>query len=116
MEAWFDNVTDFVCKLFPPGTMLSLDFNLRAMLALILISVICGAVGSLVVGNRLAFFSDALAHSAFAGVALGILLALFLRLPRADMFEWITPVMIVFGILTGLGIVYVRENTSQSSD
>ena len=29
----------------------------------------CGAVGSLVVGGRMAFFSDALAHCAFAGVS-----------------------------------------------
>ena len=28
---------------------------------------ICGMVGALVVGNRMAFFSDAMAHCAFAG-------------------------------------------------
>ncbi len=41
--------------------------------------LICGAVGSLVVANRMAFFSDALAHCSFAGVAFGLLLGLILR-------------------------------------
>jgi zinc transport system permease protein len=116
MEAWLNDVLDLLGQLFPKGTMLSFDFNLRAMLALIFISIMCGAVGSLVVGNRMAFFSDALAHAAFAGVALGILLAFLLRLPREELLTWITPVMAVFGILVGLGIFVIRERTSQSND
>jgi len=116
MEDWLNGGITFLRQLFPPQTMLWYDFNVRAMLAVVLISVICGAVGSLVVGNRLAFFSDALAHSTFAGVALGILLALLLRVSKDQFLHWTTLVMIVFGILTGLGIVFVREKTSQSSD
>src|SRR5437879_1144515 len=50
--------------------------NVLGLLAVILVSLICGAVGSLVVGNRMAFFSDALAHTAFAGISLGFLTAL----------------------------------------
>jgi zinc transport system permease protein len=116
MVAWLDELIDFFRQLFPPGTMLYYDFNFRAMLALVLISFMCGAIGSLVVGNRMAFFSDALAHSAFAGVALGILLAFLLRLPRDDLFSWITPVMAGFGIVVGLGIFVIRERTAQSND
>jgi zinc transport system permease protein len=118
METWVNDSIDVLRQLFPQGTMLSYDFNVRALLALVLISIICGAVGSLVVGNRMAFFSDALAHSAFAGVALGILVALFLRFlqPEGETTEWIRLVMTAFGILTGLGIVFVGEKTSQSSD
>jgi zinc transport system permease protein len=116
MEAWLDQAIDFLRQQFPYGTMLYYDFNVRAMLALVLISIMCGAVGSLVVANRMAFFSDALAHSAFAGVALGILLAFFLRLPRDELFRWITPVMATFGIIVGLGIFVIRERTAQSND
>ena len=116
METWLNNAIDYVCLLFTPQTMLYYDFNVRAMLALILIGLICGAVGSLVVGNRMAFFSDALAHSAFAGVAIGILLAIYFRLPHDQFFEMIPVVMIVFGIITGLGIAVVRERTGQASD
>src|SRR5271163_758739 len=116
MEEWLDDIIGHVAKLFVDGSMLSYTFNLRAMLALIMISVVSGAVGSLVVGNRMAFFSDALAHSAFAGVALGIMLALILRLPRDQLFDWIVLVMMAFGIMTGIGIAFVRQKTGQSSD
>src|SRR5947199_7633624 len=60
----------------PAGFWLADYSVLKGLLAVLLVGLICGAVGSLVVGNRMAFFSDALAHCAFAGVALGILLAL----------------------------------------
>ena len=65
------------CQLFPKYSFLSYDFNVKGMIALLIIGIVCGSVGSLVVGNRMAFFSDALAHCAFAGVALGLLLGVF---------------------------------------
>jgi zinc transport system permease protein len=116
MEAWLDELIKQTCHRFPDGTMLSFEFNLRPFIALIFIGIICGSVGSLVVGNRLAFFSDALAHSAFAGVAIGIMLAIVLRFSTDNLFDLITPVMVAFGVLTGLGIVFVRAKTGQSSD
>jgi zinc transport system permease protein len=90
----------------------------RALLAVILVSLICGAVGSLVVGNRMSFFSDALAHCAFAGVGLGLYMAI-LAGPSAERTFYdraILPVMIVFGTLVGLGIAYVRERTALAND
>jgi zinc transport system permease protein len=117
VEDLINSAINHLCGLFTPQTMLSYDFNMRAMIALVMIGITCGAVGSLVVGNRMAFFSDALAHSSFAGVAVGILIALVLRLPRGqEQYEWITWVMVVFGVFTGLGIVFVRDRTSQSND
>jgi zinc transport system permease protein len=116
MDTLVDEAIGCFLQLFPDRTMLSFDFNVRALLALIMISLVCGAVGSLVVGNRMAFFSDALAHTAFAGVALGILLAFVFRLPREQLFHWITPVMAAFGIAVGAGIFIIRERTSQSND
>ena len=38
--------------------------NVRIVIALVLVGLCCGAVGSMVVGSRMAFFSDALAHCA----------------------------------------------------
>ena len=73
-EQWLTAALRWFSSLFPEGHFFSIDFNVRAFLALILVSVCCGAVGSLVVGGRLAFFSDALAHCAFAGVSIGFLL------------------------------------------
>lgn len=93
-------------------------FIVEGTIAIILVSLICGSVGALVVGNRLAFFSDALAHCAFAGVALGIITAVLAGAGKHDeRMDWILPlVMTVSGILFGVGIVYVRERTSLASD
>src|SRR3954452_14231699 len=76
--------------LFPPNTFFNLDFQVRGTLAVLLVGLACGAVGSLVVGNRMAFFSDALAHCAFAGVALGVLVALLAGVRnKDDFYAWI---------------------------
>src|SRR5437763_4863979 len=107
---------EFAAKLAPEDTWLHNYPAMKTLLVIVIVSAICGAIGSLVVGGRMAFFSDALAHCAFAGVALGILVAIVLRLPREDLFDLVVPVMIAFGIVVGVLIVYVRERTGQSSD
>lgn len=48
-------------------------FMKNAFLAVLLAAPLFGALGSMVVANRMAFFSDALGHGAFTGVALGSL-------------------------------------------
>src|SRR5579871_6947104 len=72
LDQWIDACTQFA----PAYTFFAWDWNIRALLALILVSLCCGAIGSLVVGGRMAFFSDALAHCSFAGVSIGFLLFL----------------------------------------
>jgi zinc transport system permease protein len=115
--AWLDEAIRALTTRMPAGTFLSYGFNVRALLAIMLVSLLCGAVGSLVVGNRMAFFSDALAHCAFAGVSLGFLLALFAGVRgKADFAHWITFIMVVFGIGIGIAIAYVREKTALASD
>jgi zinc transport system permease protein len=116
MESWVANIVQSITSLAPPETMFSFGFNVRGFLALLLISIICGSVGSLVVGGRMAFFSDALAHAAFAGIAFGILIAYLRNLTGRDIYSWVTPVMIVVGLIIGISIVFVREKTGQSSD
>ena len=114
---WLDRGIHTFTEWFPAGTFFNWDFNVRATLAVLLVSLACGAVGSLVVGNRMAFFSDALADCAFAGVALGFLIALAAGVRDASEFShWVTPIMVVFGIAIGLLIAYVRETTSLAND
>ncbi len=94
-------------------------FELRALLSVLLISIVCGMVGAMVVGNRMAFFSDAMAHCAFAGVALGILMTYFMAIgrEREELQRWFVPlVMVGFGASIGIGIAFVRENTGLASD
>lgn len=93
-------------------------FDFRAVLSVLLVTAICGMVGALVVGNRMAFFSDAMAHCAFAGVALGVILTLAMGAGRdPEEFRWLVPlIMVVFGAIVGLGIAYVKEKTQLASD
>ena len=93
-------------------------FQLAALLAILLISGICGMVGALVVGNRMAFFSDAMAHCAFAGISLGLLIAIGMGFTAAsDELQWLLPlIMAGFGALVGVGIAFVRERTNLASD
>ena len=103
-----------LADLMPAQTFLAHGNNLRALLALILVGLACGAVGSLVVGGRMAFFSDALAHVSFASVSIGFVVftALLASWRPADEFwDWVTPIMLAFGMLVGYGIAAVRERT-----
>lgn len=118
---WLDRAIDAFTQLFPTGSFLALDFNVRALVALVLVSLTCGSVGSLVVGSRMAFFSDALAHCAFAGVSIGFVFFTMLVQPlwgadKDHFWEWVTPIMVIFGALVGYGIAAVRMRTSLSSD
>jgi ABC-type Mn2+/Zn2+ transport system permease subunit len=53
---------------------LSFPFMQRALLATLAVAVACAVVGSFVLARGLAYLGDALAHSAFAGIALALLL------------------------------------------
>jgi zinc transport system permease protein len=93
----------------------------RALIALALVSLCCGAVGSLVVGSRMAFFSDALAHCAFAGVSIGFVLfdntlVRFGVTHKSEFWNWVTPMMLAFGALVGSGIAFIRTRTGLASD
>jgi zinc transport system permease protein len=94
------------------------NYDVSSFLSVVLVSTICGLVGALVVGNRMAFFSDAMAHCAFAGISLGLVIALLMGFTsHSDELQWILPlVMAVFGALIGIGIAFVRENTGLASD
>lgn len=116
---WLDHlITEFIHQ-FPEGNILHYGFMVNGLLGMVLVSLICGGVGSLVVGNRMAFFSDALAHTAFAGVGLALLLGVLLDAPKEfyapDNYS-ITVIMAGFGVLVGLSIAFVREKTGLASD
>ncbi len=66
---------ELVGRLMPLECMQA-PFMQRALVGLILLAPMCAAMGVQVVNFRMAFFSDAISHSAFAGVALGVLLGL----------------------------------------
>lgn len=97
------------------------EFEVRAVLALVCVGLTCGMVGSLVVGNKLSFFSDAMAHTAFAGVALaylGLILANDIRsASQMTGFEWAVPlVMAAIGAAVACSIVFVKEQSNLTND
>ena len=81
------------------------SFMWRAVLAMGVIAPLCAVMGVHVVNFRMAFFSDAISHSTFTGVALGILLGL-------DPFYS----LIGLGVLAGLFITQLKRRSELSSD
>ena len=82
------------------------EFMRHALLAVLFVSPLLGALGTVVVANRMAFFSEAIGHAAFTGIALGVILGL------ADPL-WS---MIGFALLLTLAIAWVRRRGGLSSD
>ncbi len=93
-------------------------FMVKSIITLGVMCLLCGMVGAMVVGNRMAFFSDAMAHCAFAGVALGYLSVLFSAgAADKDLAAWLVPlVMVAFGVSVGAGMIYVRDRTGLAHD
>jgi zinc transport system permease protein len=81
-------------------------FMKNALLAVILLAPVFGLLGSMVVNNRMAFFSDALGHSAFTGIAIGSLLGF----ARAG---WSA---ILFSALAALVVTYLQQRSRMATD
>jgi zinc transport system permease protein len=116
---WIARLIHTIVEAAPEGTFFNNSWNVCALFALLLVAICCGSVGALVVGGRMAFLSDGLAHSSLAGVSIGfVLFQVFLagHRPGDEFWSWVTPTMIVFGLLVGVAIVSVRERTGLSTD
>lgn len=83
-------------------------FFTNALLCALLIGPLLGAVGTMVVTKRMAFFSQAVGNAAMTGVAIGVLLGESYTEPYFSMFG--------FCILFGLLLNYTKNRTSISSD
>ena len=95
-----------------PLEMFQMSFLRRAFVALLLLAPLCATVGTQVVNFRLSFFADAVSHSAFTGMALGMLV---LSQAGQDIGA-ATWFMAPFGILVACLITWQRRRTSLSSD
>ena len=89
-----------------PFSFIKFDFMKNALLATILLTPLFGMLGTMAVNNKMAFFSDALGHSALTGIAIGVILGT----------KNVIISMIIFGIIFGLAIRKVKSNTKTSSD
>ena len=63
-------VIDSILEVILPFEFINYEFMKNALVAIVLISPIFAILGTMIVNNKMTFFSDALGHSALTGIAL----------------------------------------------
>lgn len=89
-----------------PFSWVQYEFMKNALLAVLFITPLFGVLGTLIVNNKLAFFSEALGHSALTGIAIGVVLGIMDT----------TVSMLIFAIVFALGLNYIRKRKTVSTD
>ena len=82
------------------------EFIKNALYAILIITPLFGIIGTVIVNNKMAFFSDALGHSALTGIAIGALLGV--TNPTLS--------MVIFGILFALLLNKIKDLKITSKD
>ena len=86
--------------------MLQWDFMKNALLAILIMSPLFGLMSTMIVTGKMSFFSDALGHSAFTGIAIGCIFGIAAP----------TWVAVAFSIAFSLLFSFVRSRSSQAAD
>ncbi len=89
-----------------PIEALSFNFMKNAFLAILLLTPLLGLLGTMAVNQQMAFFSDALGHSALTGIGLGIVLGV-----SSDLVA-----MLIFGVVWALLISRIKQTGAASTD
>ena len=89
-----------------PLEMLQWDFMKNALLALLLMGPLFGLLSTMIVTGRMSFFSDALGHSAFTGIAIGAICGVAAPI-------WVA---VVFSVVFALLFSYVRSRSNHAAD
>lgn len=100
------NVVYDIIDMCLPFAWLEPTFMKNAFLAVLVAAPLFGGLGSFVVSNNMAFYSDAIGHSALTGIALGIILGI--KNPILS--------MVVFSLLLGCAIITVKTKGKTSAD
>lgn len=85
---------------------LSMNFMKNALLAVIVMAPLFGLLSTMIVTGKMSFFSDALGHSGFTGIAIGVLCG------AAFPIWWAVGLAVAFALLFS----FVRSRSSQSAD
>jgi ABC-type Mn2+/Zn2+ transport systems, permease components len=93
-------------ELFIPFSWIHFNFMKNALIAIILIAPLFGLIGTMIVNNRMSFFSDALGHSALTGIAIGVVLGIGNYMIS----------MLLFAVLFALAISKVIQSEVSSTD
>ncbi|MDO5546398.1 MAG: metal ABC transporter permease [Eubacteriales bacterium] len=100
MSLWY-----WFCDVLPIE-MLRWDFMKNALLALLLMAPLFGLMSTMIVTGRMSFFSDALGHSAFTGIAIGAICGMSAP----------TWAAVLFSVAFALIFSYVRNRSNQAAD
>ena len=100
MELWYSLLEAL------PFSMFHWHFMANALLAIILMSPLFGLCSTMIVTGRMSFFSDALGHSAFTGIAIGCICGVSAP----------TWVAVVFALAFSAVFSYVRSRSNQTAD
>ena len=100
MSIWY-----WLCDLIPLE-MLRWDFMRNALAAVLLMAPLFGILSTMIVTGRMSFFSDALGHSAFTGIAIGCICGVAAP----------TWVAVVFSLVFALLFSAVRNRSNQAAD
>lgn len=96
------NIIEFIL----PFSFMEYDFMKNALLAIFIISPLFGLVGSMIVNNKMSFFSDALGHSALTGIALGAILGI----------SNYSLSMVIFAVIFAILLNYIKNKKTASTD
>lgn len=89
-----------------PFSWVQYDFMKQAFLAIMLITPLFGILGTMIVNHKMAFFSDALGHSALTGVAVGVLFGI----PDTNLS------MLIFAVLFVLALNQIKGRNLMATD
>ena len=89
-----------------PFEMLHWDFMKNALLAVLLMAPLFGLCSTMIVTGKMSFFSDALGHSAFTGIAIGCICGVAAP----------TWVAVIFAVAFAVLFSYVRSRSNQAAD
>lgn len=89
-----------------PFDFMKYTFMKNAFLAILLVSPIFAIIGTMVVNKKMAFFSDALGHSALTGIAIGMILGM----------TNMNISMILFAVAFALLLNFIKSKTTYGAD
>lgn len=107
----FENLRLYIISLAEQGSIpesFKYGFVINAIICALLIGPILGAIGTMVVAKKMAFFSEAVGHAAMTGIAIGVILGEPFSAPYISLFTYC--------ILFGLIINYTKNRTKMASD
>ena len=89
-----------------PFQWISYDFMKNAFIAVLIITPLFAILGTMIVNQKMAFFSEALGHSAYTGIGIGVVFG----------FANKNVSMLIFAVIFALGLNRIKRKNTVSTD